>query len=248
MASEAQLIANQQNAQVSTGPRTFEGKTRTAGNAMKFGLFSAKNCVLPGDEEEYAELFTGLWNSLCPVGSVEEIFATEIIRNTWRLRRCASVEQHLGETAVWHYEKQERTLREQGKRMVFGVADPMCNQAEATTQAAVDRARVQATGGLSRAMSQLTRLQTERRANANTTSPKPEPAQPPASGASQPPAPEQPAPAPLPAPQVIAATPEDPGAKQTQLVARSASCPCGSGEKYKRCCGQNAPPLLSRAA
>ena len=29
---------------------------------------------------------------------------------------------------------------------------------------------------------------------------------------------------------------------------RSARCPCGSGLKYKRCCGTNAPPVLNRAA
>jgi len=27
-------------------------------------------------------------------------------------------------------------------------------------------------------------------------------------------------------------------------IPRGAPCPCGSGLKYKRCCGQNAPPLL----
>jgi hypothetical protein len=34
-------------------------------------------------------------------------------------------------------------------------------------------------------------------------------------------------------------------AKQT---GRNAPCPCGSGQKHKRCCGQNAPPVLTRAA
>lgn len=29
---------------------------------------------------------------------------------------------------------------------------------------------------------------------------------------------------------------------------RNALCPCGSGNKYKRCCGKNAPPVLNRAA
>lgn len=29
---------------------------------------------------------------------------------------------------------------------------------------------------------------------------------------------------------------------------RNAPCPCGSGNKYKRCCGRNAPPVLGRAA
>ena len=28
-----------------------------------------------------------------------------------------------------------------------------------------------------------------------------------------------------------------------QPVARNAQCPCGSGGKYKRCCGRQAPPL-----
>src|ERR1035438_2255897 len=31
-------------------------------------------------------------------------------------------------------------------------------------------------------------------------------------------------------------------------IARNAPCPCGSGNKYKRCCGTNAPPKLCHAA
>jgi len=30
-------------------------------------------------------------------------------------------------------------------------------------------------------------------------------------------------------------------------TARNASCPCGSGKKYKRCCGVDAPPVLYAA-
>jgi SEC-C motif len=33
-----------------------------------------------------------------------------------------------------------------------------------------------------------------------------------------------------------------------KAIARNAQCPCKSGEKYKRCCGRNAPPLLRKAA
>jgi hypothetical protein len=29
---------------------------------------------------------------------------------------------------------------------------------------------------------------------------------------------------------------------------RNAQCPCGSGIKYKRCCGEGAPPVLNKAA
>jgi hypothetical protein len=44
-------------------------------------------------------------------------------------------------------------------------------------------------------------------------------------------------------------------AKQTQfdppkpaLIPRGAPCPCKSGQKYKRCCGRNAPPVLGARA
>jgi len=34
----------------------------------------------------------------------------------------------------------------------------------------------------------------------------------------------------------------------TPEIARNALCPCGSGNKYKRCCGTGAPPKLCHAA
>ena len=45
-------------------------------------------------------------------------------------------------------------------------------------------------------------------------------------------------------------TPVDSGHAQPTSagIPRNATCPCGSGIKYKRCCGTNAPPQLSRAA
>jgi AcrR family transcriptional regulator len=33
-------------------------------------------------------------------------------------------------------------------------------------------------------------------------------------------------------------------ATSSELTPRSAPCPCGSGNKYKRCCGTGAPPML----
>jgi uncharacterized protein YchJ len=242
MATEAQTAANQNNAQTSTGPRTAAGKSRVAGNALKFGLVSAKNCVLPEDAEEYSQLSSGLWEDLSPIGPVEQIFATEIIRNTWRLRRCAAVEEHLAAGS--------------------DVADPMCHEGSASIQAAVDRARTQATGALNRAMTQLTRLQTERWTRREVLEHNHQDLKL-GLGSSQ---------------QVIAAKsklksadykqsvielsaslrhpnvplagsqPEMPSAKQTQSIPRGAPCPCGSGAKFKRCCGENAPPVLSTAA
>jgi AcrR family transcriptional regulator len=53
-------------------------------------------------------------------------------------------------------------------------------------------------------------------------------------------------------PEAGAARPESGAAVEPLRVARGAvgrnsPCPCGSGQKYKRCCGKNAPPLLHAA-
>jgi len=39
------------------------------------------------------------------------------------------------------------------------------------------------------------------------------------------------------------APPPDESPARPEPVARNSTCPCGSGVKYKRCCGKNAPPL-----
>lgn len=43
------------------------------------------------------------------------------------------------------------------------------------------------------------------------------------------------------------APPPPPSAPSAQTP-RSAPCPCGSGEKFKRCCGKDAPPVLHHNA
>ena len=47
--------------------------------------------------------------------------------------------------------------------------------------------------------------------------------------------------------QVKSTTCETKSPSQPQ-VGRNSPCPCGSGNKYKRCCGVNAPPILNNAA
>ena len=37
-------------------------------------------------------------------------------------------------------------------------------------------------------------------------------------------------------------------AQRTKQIPRNAPCPCKSGDKYKRCCGKEAPPVLYQAA
>src|SRR5207302_2821291 len=92
MSSPSQFTANRENAIHSTGPRTAEGKTRSSQNAVTLGLYSTYNCVRPHELQEYETLVLALWNDIRPDSPLQELFATEIARATWRLRRCAEVE------------------------------------------------------------------------------------------------------------------------------------------------------------
>ena len=53
MATTAQLLANQQNAALSTGPRTPDGKAASSPNATKHGLSSAFRVLAHEDQEEF---------------------------------------------------------------------------------------------------------------------------------------------------------------------------------------------------
>ena len=54
MATEAQMRANQENAQKSTGPTSIEGKKKSSMNAVTHGIFS-NIAILPGEDEAFIQ-------------------------------------------------------------------------------------------------------------------------------------------------------------------------------------------------
>ena len=218
MSSTAQILANRQNAEKSSGPVTIAGKARVSQNATKLGLFSVANFVHPEERDIFNEFETGYMLELSPATPLEQTLAREIVHAAWRLRRCASLE----------------------------VAPPenLTDEELDRLQTSIDRARAAAQRTFHRSLKELRRIQSghlepavlmieqakamdamllknleERR------------------------------------PQADAQTAAQNSTKQTQsrpertgLIPRSAPCPCKSGEKYKRCCGKNAPPVLSGSA
>jgi hypothetical protein len=52
MTTEAQIKANQENAQKSTGPTSVEGKKKSSMNAITHGIFS-NIAILPGEDEAF---------------------------------------------------------------------------------------------------------------------------------------------------------------------------------------------------
>src|SRR5579875_464700 len=91
MPSDAQLRANRENAKRSTGPRTPEGRARSAMNATKSGIY-AKAEIIPGeDPAELDALKSQYYGSLQPVGHELDL-VDEAIRAGWQLRRLARAE------------------------------------------------------------------------------------------------------------------------------------------------------------
>ena len=99
MTSSAQINANVANAQYSTGPTSFEGKTRSAENARKFGFYS-KQAVLLSDEDHFhfdciCETFEF---DLHPQNPVEYTLVELIILATWNIQRSNRIEAKLALT------------------------------------------------------------------------------------------------------------------------------------------------------
>ena len=111
MTTEKQTEANQQNALVSTGPVTAEGKAIVSQNAVKHGIFARDLIIASGDgkedEQEYRELFDGLVVSFNPAGQMECLLVEKITVDFWRLRRVlrfetGSIRKFL-DMAIHHY-------------------------------------------------------------------------------------------------------------------------------------------------
>ena len=92
MATEAQIAANRINALKSTGPRTPDGKARSARNAVKWGLFSKQVVFTEQEAAERSELSLHIRSLLEPVGELEELSVDEVTANWFRVARCLKID------------------------------------------------------------------------------------------------------------------------------------------------------------
>jgi hypothetical protein len=224
------------------GPRTPEGRAISSLNATTFGRYATRDFVRPSEESDYRDLAESLRDELAPVGLLENNLVDEIRRAMWRLGRCGEVEQsfvtdHADPTSI---------------------LDPMRHETQAKLQLSVDRARALYQRLLHKCTAELRKLQTERQlrnesfqagfdlsqfglcdwafiskdlnrqTRADYWRDKHQ-------GMAE--------------IDAILSTPVRPPAQPGSFcqTARNAQCPCGSGQKHKRCCGRNAPPMQKAA-
>jgi hypothetical protein len=91
MASPAQIKANKANAQRSRGPRTPEGKTRSARNATSHGLSAADVIVFPGEEQAFTDLRDSLAKDLRPAGVHQREIFDQLVYHAWNRRRVRAL-------------------------------------------------------------------------------------------------------------------------------------------------------------
>ena len=94
--SNARAEASRKNGAKSRGPRTPEGKARSARNALKHGMRAQKYMVLPDeDAAEFGALEAALMDELAPVGVLQSVLAQRIVAAVWRLSRAERLEVEL---------------------------------------------------------------------------------------------------------------------------------------------------------
>ena len=103
MSSEARLAANQANAQLSTGPRTPEGKAASSQNSRKHG-FSSRELFIRADERAQFDNFQAdLYAELDPQGALESITFSHLLHAAWTLRRLHIEEAKALANSDTHY-------------------------------------------------------------------------------------------------------------------------------------------------
>src|SRR5437588_11515535 len=92
MSTASQITANQTNAQLSTGPRTAEGKAASSQNSACHGLTSEFAVLSHENPAEFAELSQQAIQEFQPSGMHEEFLVRRMIEDRWHAVRCQRLE------------------------------------------------------------------------------------------------------------------------------------------------------------
>ena len=95
MPTEKQIIANQQNAKHSTGPRTESGRRRSRRNAVRHGLTAETVIDTLEDAADYRAFERAIKSDYSPQTAIESQLVSRLASLLWRLRRAVIIESGL---------------------------------------------------------------------------------------------------------------------------------------------------------
>ena len=142
--SPARLAANRQNALQSTGPRSAEGKARSALNALKHGL-TAQEVVLASEDANAYEARRADWHEEYAGDDPASCLLVErAVHATWRLDRCARAErarldQRRRHAATNHRRAALDCAEALGERLLF---EPVDQGSDSDWEDPIRRARI----------------------------------------------------------------------------------------------------------
>ncbi len=100
MSSIEQILANRQNAQKSTGPKSAGGKAVVAKNAVKHGLFALETLIKGENREDFDLFHDNLLEEFDPQGAVETMLAERIVSLGWRLMRVVRIQDQVFDVMI----------------------------------------------------------------------------------------------------------------------------------------------------
>ena len=95
MVSERRIEANLRNAQLSSGPRTPEGRARSSMNALRHGITGQVSITTVEERAAHDKFVQELIDRLRPEDALELQFASLIAEDFWRLQRIRAVENDI---------------------------------------------------------------------------------------------------------------------------------------------------------
>ncbi|MEZ5402860.1 MAG: SEC-C domain-containing protein [Bryobacteraceae bacterium] len=234
MATAAQAAANRANARRSTGPRTPEGKAASAANGVRHG-FRSQSVLLPSDDPaEYQALIDQLTEhfEINPKDLTAARFVREMADAEWRLRRARTHQE--AALAAKVAEIAAAGLNPNPHEVEYNAHEDLLANSTYFRQLIrfeekFERQYTRAYNAWVTYQEKTGRLRSrvaDMVAFSNLYAPFAAAGRETRNDTTEP---KSPAPS-------ESATP------------RNAPCPCGSNEKFKRCCGKSAPPVTGSAA
>jgi hypothetical protein len=221
--------SNRANALLSTGPRTPEGKAASARNATKHGLFTSID-ALPAHERAIFDTFLTEFGPEAEAHPALAELLTRWALTRYRIDRCQRLQFLCSHELALQLAQQEdipfpedplEIARLESRAFIHDVSGAKVLHRLFTYESRLNR--------------DLDRIHKEFQALLDGGLPPQvtHPAEPQAVPQAGPP----------PASPDLASFYQPPA--PAPRTPRNANCPCGSGDKFKRCCGKQAPPVLN---
>jgi len=121
--SQRKIEANRRNAKKSTGPKTEEGKARSAMNSIKYGIYSDKYLIKDESYEEFDNYRRKILKCLNPTNAVLFDMATHVVSNGWEYQRCTLLESKILNSKSSKHDAERKENNEEPKQIIVSWQD-----------------------------------------------------------------------------------------------------------------------------